>query len=247
MNYTNEQILNMNFSESIEKQASQIADEIIQEENFEKIASFYCDYGVARAEADIAKLAFARFEKTASAEEQEEKEEEEEKEKEKDLSESDKETVKEASLYADFILDGYFDRLANRGESDFNNPGHYFDLLAKHAGVGGGALQNIYFNSKNGLKEKFKNRLRSIKNKAYDAKNFVKQQEIKAVKKIENTIGNYYTNKNNGTKWDPVDKARYENRNQIAKGILYGGGAGLAATGAGAIALSRLRKNDKNQ
>ncbi len=253
MNYTNEQILGMRFSENIEKQASLIADEIIQEESFEKIASFYSDYGIARAESDIAKLVFSRFEKTASEEEIEKKEKEEEEEKEEDLKNSDQETVKEASTYADYILEGYCDRLANRGETDFNNPAHYFDLLSKHAGVnalvkaaprefqlGAGAAQNLR------RKNQFKDMYDNVKMQSGKVKQKAKNISNSLASKIESKIKDHYRNKQKTTPWSDTDQFIFRNRKPISKAIFYGG-AGVGAAGLGgaaAVGLSNRKKTD---
>lgn len=262
------ELLNMNFSDRISKQASLIADEIEQENQLAKIAEFYSDYGLARAESDIAKLIFSRFEKTASEEEQEEKEKELEEEKEKDFEDVDEETIKEASVYADCIVESYFERLADRGATDFNDSTHYFDVISKVAGIPTNLpmiLENKFVlgkgDGRDSLRKQrifdyFSRKKQQIKDMASGVKDFVSPAFRKAksgikniddfmTSPIENKIKKHYLNKAENGSLSEKDIHRYKNRKNTARLLTYGGlGVGGTGVGIGATAALRQRKNN---
>ncbi len=243
-------ILNMSFPEEITKEASLIADEIEQENEFTKVAEFYSDYGVARAESDIAKIAFSRFEKVAAKEEDEE---DSEAEKEKDFEDVDEETIKKASVYADYIFENYAGRLADRGLSDFNDPTHYFDVLSKTAGIEKAlatVAQTNYTLGRGAGKDYIKSQNRArlfgkVKDKIDKLKQVGSKIDSKITSPIEEKIKEHYLNKDTLSR---TDLSRYKNRKGIARGIAYGGlGIGAAGVGAGAVAASRFKNKDSDK
>ena len=119
-------LLNTEFPEEIEKQASAIVDEELEKvAELEEVAASCMEYGQELAMQKIAEMEANYAEKVAAEEEEDEDEEDEEK----------KEEVKTASAMGDFILEGYWQTMMEKGAEYYGDENIYIEELCKEAGM----------------------------------------------------------------------------------------------------------------
>jgi len=200
-------LLNTNFGEELEKQASSmVAEENEKIAELEETAASCMAYGSELAMQKIAEMEQAHQEKVAMEEEKKdfkglEKKDEEEEEEE----EEEKEEEKTASAMGNFILEGYWNTLMEKGAEYYGDKDIYIEELCKEA--------------KLGKVEKF---IKTLKSKGKHAKNVVKGNAIKG----------YKASKAGVTKGYKASK-----KHVAANKGAYGLGTGLAVgTGAGYLA-----------
>ena len=128
-------LLNTDFGEEIEKQASaEVEDEMGKMAELEDVASSCMAYGSELAMQKIAEMEQNHQEKVAA--EEEDKKGLEKKEDEDDEEEEKSEEEKNASAMGDFILEGYWNTMLEKGAEYYGDNSIYIEELCKEAKLG---------------------------------------------------------------------------------------------------------------
>jgi len=206
-------LLNTNFGEEIEKQAAAIvAEENEKVAELREIAEGCLAYGEELAMQKIAEMEQAHQEKVAAEEESKDMKGLDKKKEEEEDSE-DSEEEKNASAMGNFILEGYWNTLMEKGAEYYGDENIYLEELCKEAKMGQ-VMDYI---------------------KSYGAK-ALKGSE-KAMSKGQKAVKGFFNPKANlagvkGVKKIQAAKDAAKSSGKIRRGLGYAGAAGTAA-GAG--------------
>jgi hypothetical protein len=153
------ELLNTDFGDELEKQAEAIVDE-----EYEKLAELeghaedLYNYGAELAMQKIAEME-ANY-----------KEGDKEKEKEgEDEDEEEEEEEKQASAMGNFILEGYWNTMMEKGAEYYNDQNIYLEELVKEAGmdkVAAGAMRAALYKAMQGAKKSYRRAMPKVKEKA---------------------------------------------------------------------------------
>lgn len=204
-------LINTDFGEELEKQASAEVDaEYEKLAESEEVAESCYNYGAELAMQKIAAM------------EEEAKKKEEKKEEEEGEEEEEKEEEKTASAMGNFILEGYWNTMMEKGAEFYGDDSIYLEELCKEAGIANKAKDA----AKSALGY-VKSYGQNVKNRALTAKMYAKGAFTPGVGGLKKNL-----------------KTRAGLLGSAAKKVAPEAAVGAAAVGAGAYGLSK-KKNKK--